>query len=170
MTQTFLPLLLLAKGTIINIGSVAGHLPLPFMSIYCASKAALFAYSESLRIELAPLNVAVTYINTGHIKTNNNHISTHYHLDKSSLWYPINDTFQREQKNAGGAGMDVSVFAKDLATRVLESRRDTMWIGESAWGCWLASTLEGWLPFGWRFMPIALWKMYGMERVAVHAK
>jgi 1-acylglycerone phosphate reductase len=83
MCQTFLPQLLLAKGTIVNMGSVAGHIPLPFMSNYCASKAALHAFSESLRIEIAPLEVNVIYINARNVKTNT--VSSRHHLDENSL-------------------------------------------------------------------------------------
>jgi len=70
MCQVFLPELLAVKGTIINMGSIAGHLPIPFMSAYAASKAAVHAYSGSLRVELAPLGVKVIYVMTGNVKTN----------------------------------------------------------------------------------------------------
>ena len=143
-------------------------MPLPYMSIYCASKAALYAYTECLRVEVAPLGVDVTYLHVGHIKTNTNHVSGHYHLGTESLWYPAREAFERDQKSAGGEGMDVAVFARDLAEKVLGKRRDRMWIGESAWGCWAAIALERWLPFGWRILPAALTKMSELGKVGVH--
>ncbi|KAH1311121.1 hypothetical protein KXX47_005934 [Aspergillus fumigatus] len=54
MCQTFLPLLLRAKGTIVQIGSVSGVMPYVFGSVYNASKAALHSLSDAMRIELAP--------------------------------------------------------------------------------------------------------------------
>jgi 1-acylglycerone phosphate reductase len=43
MCQTFAPLLIAAKGTIVQIGSIAGVMPYVFGSAYNASKAALYA-------------------------------------------------------------------------------------------------------------------------------
>ena len=113
MCQTFLPELLAAKGSIINMGSVAGYIPLPFMSNYAASKAALHACSRSMRVELASVGVKVTYVMTGNVNTNT--VSSKYHLDNSSLWYPVNDNFEKEQHKAATTGMDPADFAKSLA-------------------------------------------------------
>ena len=54
MVKYFAPLIIAAEGKIINIGSVGGVLPLGFGSAYNATKGALHAYSDTLRIELAP--------------------------------------------------------------------------------------------------------------------
>ncbi len=56
-------------GRIINVSSLAGLIPLPFMGAYCASKHALEAYSESLRHELKPLGIAVSLVEPGFFKT-----------------------------------------------------------------------------------------------------
>ena len=52
-----LPQLKKGRGTIINISSVAGILTIPFQSKYSASKAAVEAVSEALRMEVAPYGV-----------------------------------------------------------------------------------------------------------------
>lgn len=57
-------------GQIINIGSVAGYVSLPFQGLYSASKAALLAYSKTLRNELRPHNINVSVIEPGDIRTN----------------------------------------------------------------------------------------------------
>ena len=55
MVQVFLPLLLATPGArILNVGSVAGVCPVPFGGAYNASKAALHAMGNTLRVELAP--------------------------------------------------------------------------------------------------------------------
>lgn len=52
MTQAFLPLLRRGPGRIVNIGSVGGLFGLPFASSLCASKHAVEAISDALRMEL----------------------------------------------------------------------------------------------------------------------
>lgn len=49
-------------GHIVNTASVAGLVPLPFQSIYVATKYAVVGLSESLRYELEPFNVKVTVV------------------------------------------------------------------------------------------------------------
>ena len=65
LCQAFAPLLIQSKGIIINIGSVSAEIPYVFGSVYNASKAALHTYSDTLRVELAPLEVKVIVVVTG---------------------------------------------------------------------------------------------------------
>jgi short-subunit dehydrogenase len=57
------------SGTLVGIGSVAGIRGLPGHGAYCASKAAVIAYCESLRGELRPSSVKVVTICPGYIDT-----------------------------------------------------------------------------------------------------
>jgi NAD(P)-dependent dehydrogenase (short-subunit alcohol dehydrogenase family) len=57
------------SGTIVNVGSVAGLIPIPFQSMYAASKFALEALSEALRIEVKPFGIHVTIVEPGDIHT-----------------------------------------------------------------------------------------------------
>ena len=57
------------SGKIINIGSAAGALHIPFQTFYSASKAAVEAFSNCLRGELAPFNIKVTTIMPGDTRT-----------------------------------------------------------------------------------------------------
>ena len=50
------------SGLVINIGSVVGRLVFPFFGIYCATKFALEALSESYRYELSKLGVEVVLV------------------------------------------------------------------------------------------------------------
>ena len=54
VVQAVAPLLIASEGTIVNIGSIAPVVPLVFGGAYNASKAALHAYADCLRMELAP--------------------------------------------------------------------------------------------------------------------
>jgi NAD(P)-dependent dehydrogenase (short-subunit alcohol dehydrogenase family) len=57
------------KGTIINVGSVAGHVSMPWASGYCASKFALHSLSDSLRRELGREGIRVVKICPGIVAT-----------------------------------------------------------------------------------------------------
>jgi short-subunit dehydrogenase len=73
MAATFHPFLegMTARrsGTLVGIGSVAGIRGLPGHGAYCASKAAVISYCESLRGELRPHGVRVVTISPGYIDT-----------------------------------------------------------------------------------------------------
>jgi short-subunit dehydrogenase len=56
-------------GTIINISSVAGHIPLPFHAIYSATKFALNAIGKAARIELKSANINVLTVCPGYVRT-----------------------------------------------------------------------------------------------------
>jgi NAD(P)-dependent dehydrogenase (short-subunit alcohol dehydrogenase family) len=57
------------SGTIAMVGSMAGVRGLPFSPAYCASKAAVYSYAESLRGVLAPHRVDVAMIVPGYVTT-----------------------------------------------------------------------------------------------------
>ncbi|KIH94785.1 hypothetical protein SPBR_03788 [Sporothrix brasiliensis 5110] len=74
MTQAVLPIFLKrgsdgGAGDIINIGSIAGLDPYPGGSIYCATKAAVRSFSESLRKELISTRIRVIEIDPGQVET-----------------------------------------------------------------------------------------------------
>ncbi len=56
-------------GHIINVGSLAGVLSVPFQSFYSASKSALASLSDGLSMELKPFGIKVTRIEPGDYKT-----------------------------------------------------------------------------------------------------
>ncbi len=57
------------RGTLVGIGSVAGIRGLPGSEAYCASKAAVSSYCESLRVELKRSGVKVVTIAPGFVRT-----------------------------------------------------------------------------------------------------
>ena len=57
------------SGTLVGIGSVAGIRGLPGHGAYCASKAAVISYCESLRGEMRPHGVRVVTLSPGYIDT-----------------------------------------------------------------------------------------------------
>lgn len=57
------------EGHLVVISSLAAYRGLPRSAAYCASKAAVSAFFESLRLDLEPKGIAVTIIHPGFIKT-----------------------------------------------------------------------------------------------------
>lgn len=69
VAQALLPLLRRSLGRIVNVGSISGRAALPITAPYAASKAALDSFTQSLRLELAPFDVLVSYIEPGAHRT-----------------------------------------------------------------------------------------------------
>jgi NAD(P)-dependent dehydrogenase (short-subunit alcohol dehydrogenase family) len=69
VTQSLLPALRRAKGRIVFMGSIAGRSALPFLAPYAASKHALEAVADSLRLELKPFGIPVSIVEPGSIRT-----------------------------------------------------------------------------------------------------
>jgi short-subunit dehydrogenase len=70
LTQQVIPIMRQQNGgRIINISSVAGKVSRPFAAIYSATKFALEAISDGLRLELAPFGIKVVLIEPGFITT-----------------------------------------------------------------------------------------------------
>ncbi len=69
VTQAFLPLIRQARGRIINMGSIAGRAVTPLMGPYSASKFALEAITDALRLEVQQWGIHVSIIEPGAIAT-----------------------------------------------------------------------------------------------------
>lgn len=70
ITKALIPLLRNnEEGRIVNIGSMTSFFALPGFSVYSASKHALKAITDSLRVELLPFNIRVSIIETGRVET-----------------------------------------------------------------------------------------------------
>ncbi|MBN1771934.1 MAG: SDR family oxidoreductase [Deltaproteobacteria bacterium] len=70
VTQQFVPAMRRrGSGRIVNVSSVVGRMVLPFQGVYCATKHAVEALSDALRMELGPFGVRVTLVEPGPIKT-----------------------------------------------------------------------------------------------------
>lgn len=67
--QAVLPALRRSRGRVVLMGSVGGRSALPFLGPYAASKHALEAFADVLRVELAPWGIAVSIVEPASVKT-----------------------------------------------------------------------------------------------------
>lgn len=116
-------------------------------AFYNSSKAAVRAYSETLRLELAPLGVKVITVMAGIVGTNifSNHPEAH--LSDTSPWKPAEDVIIAQ---AGGSMIDGamprSVFAGKIVRDVLGGKTGLTWTGKmSSVAWWLVTCAPMWL-------------------------
>ena len=69
VTQSLLPLLRAGRGRIVNVGSFNGRVAVPYTGAYAASKHALEAMTDALRVELRRWGISVSIIEPGSVKT-----------------------------------------------------------------------------------------------------
>lgn len=69
LTRACLPLLRAAQGRIVNISSISGLIAMPGVSVYAASKHAVEAVTDALRVELQPFGIKVVAVEPGGVKT-----------------------------------------------------------------------------------------------------
>ena len=69
VAQAFLPQLRRSRGRLVFVGSISGRLAVPFIAPYSASKFALRAIADALRVELRPAGIAVALIEPGSVQT-----------------------------------------------------------------------------------------------------
>lgn len=66
------------SGRIVNVSSVVGRMVFPFGGLYCATKWAMEAMSDTLRVELRPYGVAVSVVEPGGVVTQFTETSERY--------------------------------------------------------------------------------------------
>ena len=127
VTRAFLPLLREGHGRIVNVGGAAGRLALPMFGALAASKAALNALSDALRMELKHQGVAVVYIEPGAIESPffaKSRASASTRLGRDADLWPI---YERAVATASKAMASTRVTSVDAAaatiSRALTVRR-----------------------------------------------
>ncbi|KAF2965316.1 hypothetical protein GQX73_g8271 [Xylaria multiplex] len=98
MVHHFHDMLIRSSGMIVNIGSVGGIVPYIYGSSYNASKAALHHWSNTLRVEMAPLGVAVLTVISGEIGTNILKNDRKRELPEGIVFSPASPQVFREHK------------------------------------------------------------------------
>lgn len=110
------------QGTIVNIGSVSGVLTTPFSGAYCASKAALHALSDALRMELAPFGINVITVQPGGVRSQFGQKAGQLvkRVLKEDSWYqPIRSFIEQRAAASQEKAMPAEVFARKLLDKIL---------------------------------------------------
>ncbi|RDL35950.1 uncharacterized protein BP5553_06562 [Venustampulla echinocandica] len=160
ITQAFTPLLITASPSLIlNIGSVAAIVPYVFGSVYNASKAALHAYSNTLRLELEPYGVRVMVVVTGGVKSRI--ARTERVLPEGSLYTAIEGEFERRVSHSQEEAMDTVEYARGVVREALKSApKKWFWRGNKAG---IIEFVHRWLG-GWVF-DLVLPRMFGLVKL-----
>ena len=122
VTRALFPLLRRSRGLVVNIGSVSGVLVTPFAGAYCASKAAVHALSDALRLELAPFSIRVMEVQPGAIASqfaSNAQRQADEVLSAESPWWPLREHIKARARASQDRPTPAAVFAQGVlaATR-----------------------------------------------------
>jgi short-subunit dehydrogenase len=149
-------------GTIVNIGSISGIAPTPFSAAYCASKAAIHAWSDVLRMELKPFGIKVVTIQPGGIVTDfgKNCEKTVRNNLKPGSWYAGIEKFIYSRANTSQEiATPVGVFVKKLIPKIIQQNPPTLIrLGARSFTLPL---LKRWLPA--RLLDKIMMKKYGLD-------
>jgi NAD(P)-dependent dehydrogenase (short-subunit alcohol dehydrogenase family) len=121
LTRTVAPSMIKRRsGKIVNISSVSGVLPTPFAGAYCSTKAALTAFSDSLRMELAPFGITVVTVQPGGIKSNLS-INADKELERfrETPYGPIQNFIVARANASQENATPAETFAKDLVDKLV---------------------------------------------------
>ncbi|MBZ4423143.1 SDR family oxidoreductase [Myxococcus sp. RHSTA-1-4] len=118
LTRACFELLRANRGLVVNIGSISSVLVTPFAGAYCASKAAVHALSDALRLELAPFGVRVMEVQPGAIASSfgaNASREAEQQVSEASAWWPLRKAIMAR----ANASQDNPTPAADFARGVL---------------------------------------------------
>jgi NAD(P)-dependent dehydrogenase (short-subunit alcohol dehydrogenase family) len=123
LSRAFLPLLRESSSACIaNVGSVSGLVTTPFAGTYCASKAALHALSDAMRMELYPLGVRVVTVQPGTIESKFGDNAVHeIEFPDGSLYASIAKFIHGRAMISQVGATPAEAFAETVATHLLDA-------------------------------------------------
>ncbi|WP_339486227.1 SDR family oxidoreductase [Pseudomonas sp. EL_65y_Pfl2_R95] len=126
VTRALFPLLRRNKGLVINIGSVSAVLVTPFAGTYCASKAAVHALTDALRMELAPFSIDVMEVQPGAIASSFGANASHQAeqlINEQSPWWPLREGIRARANASQDNPTPATFFARNLMAAVQSAKR-----------------------------------------------
>jgi NAD(P)-dependent dehydrogenase (short-subunit alcohol dehydrogenase family) len=129
VTRALFPLLRQSRGLVVNIGSVSGILATPFAGAYCASKAAVHALSDALRLELAPFSIELMEVQPGAIASSfaaNASREAEQLIAEGSPWWPVRAGIRARAKASQDNPTPAGRFAGDLLAAVQRRKRPSL--------------------------------------------
>ncbi|GJM95056.1 hypothetical protein PR202_ga11752 [Eleusine coracana subsp. coracana] len=112
------------SGRVVNVGSVVGTAATPWAGPYCASKAAVHAATDALRLELRPFGVHVVKVVPGAVRSGLGRANAAQLVKREWRMYGAFEAAIEERARASQSGraMDAGVFARHVARRVMSPR------------------------------------------------
>lgn len=126
LTRACFTLLRASQGLVVNIGSVSGVLVTPFAGAYCASKAAVTALSDALRMELAPFAIDVMEVQPGAIASRFGNTASQQAselLREDSPWWPLREAVQARANASQQDATPTEAFARQLLAAIQRKNR-----------------------------------------------
>ncbi|KAG4442941.1 hypothetical protein IFR05_001554 [Cadophora sp. M221] len=174
--RAFVPIMVESGGgTLVNIGSSAGVLNVPWNGIYAASKAAMNMLSETLRLEIEPLGIKTITVVAGIVKSNffanlpTSQLSgtpateakqtSRYKIAEGSYYMSLEGEIVKAAAGEISAGkniMTAEAFGTEVVSDVLRGRSGRTYNGTLGWGA-------KWIPM----FPVAWLDMYCRKRGAL---
>ena len=130
VTQAFLPLLRRGRGRVVMISSISGRISYPLLGPYAASKYALEAVTDALRLELMPDGISVTLIEPGPIRTPiweksraaSQLLTRRAAPDLAARYGPLREKLRVATEKSAAAGLDPAAVSVAVE-RALTARR-----------------------------------------------
>lgn len=152
-----------SRGVVVNIGSVSGVLVTPFAGAYCASKAAVQALSDALRMELAPFGIRVLEVQPGAIDScfaDNASSEAESLIAEHSPWWPLRDGIRARARASQGKPTPASEVASQVLKCVqMQPVPRLLRVGH---GCVALPLMARWLPKG--LLEAVLRRRFGLMR------
>lgn len=168
VTQAMLPYIRKAQGRIINMSSIGGKSSTAFLGAYNATKHALEAVSDVLRLELQPWNIEVVSILPGAIQTpiwetaqqTATQLRADYPAEGAALYDKISQRFEQAMMKTGEGGIPPERVAEVVLQALTATRPQARYlVGNDARMTY----------YGFRFLPERLkarlfYRVMGQQR------
>lgn len=150
------------SAVLANVGSIVGFITTPFAGAYCASKAALHALTDALRMELAPFGIRVVSIQPGGVRSSfGNNAEAAIRLPEDSAYRPVASAIRARAQAGQRRATPVEQFVAPVVEALLRDSPPRVIRG---------GTNSFRLPLLQKFLPQAafdarLVKMFGLDRL-----
>lgn len=168
VTQTFLPLIRRGRGRVVLLGSTSGRLATPLLGPYAASKFAIEALADSMRLELAQWSIPVALVAPGNVATpmwektlaRVQNLLDAFPQEAADLYRPMIEATVARGKQRGETGIPPETVAKAVEHALTAPRPKIRYlVGLDA----KIQALLVWLTPD-RLLDFLIWKSMGLKR------
>ncbi|KAG4422311.1 hypothetical protein IFR04_004577 [Cadophora malorum] len=133
MLQALAPLLIKAKGCVVNNASANAFVHMPFLGTYNASKAALAIAGETWRLELQPLGVRTITLITLGVKTTSDRTPNQIKIPETSPYFTIRSLIHNVlDGHLKTGGITTRKYANQVVCEVDKGNSGMVWAGGNA--------------------------------------